>query len=117
MSSSEISPGTLQPGSPRTAPRPYTPGAEVMVLDEPDGEEPTLLQELQAGLGEEQRLLDDLAGILGALRAAGRVAPDDLDREAMWQEVQRRMEASSGAAGPEDPGSSKGAGPGDTSRA
>jgi hypothetical protein len=71
-----------------------------MVPNEPNSDEPTLLEELQAGLGEEQQLLEELAGTLEVLRAAARSVPGELDREGMWREVNRRLEAMVGGEAP-----------------
>jgi hypothetical protein len=59
--------------------------------NDPERDKSTLLSELQAGLSQEQRLLDELTQTLALLRRAARVEPGQLNRDEMWLEVKRRL--------------------------
>ena len=59
--------------------------------NDPERDKSTLLSELQAGLAQEQRLLDELTNTLALLRRAAQVEPGQLNRDEMWLEVERRL--------------------------
>jgi hypothetical protein len=69
------------------------------LTDKPHRDEPTLLDELQAGLAEEQQLIAELGDALRLLRKAAEVSPAELDCDQMWAEVQRRLLAATGGEG------------------